>query len=336
MTTTRRIVQRKEENKMAAVRKNILSDIAVRDKFIRGVQLLKQENSGRTTADLGIGGPVQPIGTYDLFTVWHHLTMMQLTPPGNAVGRNAAHRGPVFLPWHRVMLLLFEQNLQRVLADSTFGLPYWDWAKDGDLPTAQQKTAPLWKANCLGGQGNPVQTGPFAFRPNDPNSWRVRIAANVQGNLTIVNRGLRRSFGTSGIGTLPKTLNVNNALSLTPYDKANWDTAAAGFRNRLEGWNSEGPLEPWLHNRVHVWVGGDMGPSTSPNDPVFYLNHCNVDRVWESWMRRHGRRYLPDASAGALLMGHRIDDAIASPLGSSATPRQVLNVSVSYTYDTLP
>jgi tyrosinase len=83
---------------------------------------------------------------------------------------------------------------------------------------------------------------------------------------------------------------------------------------------------------VHVWVGGDMGPSTSPNDPVFYLNHCNVVRLWEGWMQTHGRQYLPDMSAGAELEGHRIDDEIVSPLGSSATPRQVLDISAVYTY----
>lgn len=321
---------------MAVIRRNILSNAGVRDKYIQGVKLLKQENSGRTTTNFGIPGPSRPVSTYDLFTIWHHLTMMRLTPPGNAAGRNAAHRGPIFLPWHRVMLLVLERNLQRVLVDANFGLPYWDWAKDGNLPAAQQKTAPIWKANCMGGQGNPVQTGPFAFQPADPNTWRVLIATNAQGSLVSVNRGLRRSFGT-GITTLPKTQHVTNALQLTPYDAPNWDTASSGFRNRVEGWSSEvSPPEPWTHNRVHVWVGGDMGPSTSPNDPVFYMNHCNVDRIWEGWMRAHGRRYLPNQNAGAFLAGQRIDDQIVSPLGGSATPRQVLNVSTIYTYDALP
>lgn len=25
---------------------------------------------------------------------------------------------------------------------------------------------------------------------------------------------------------------------------------------------------------------GDMGPATSPNEPLFFLHHANVDRVW--------------------------------------------------------
>src|SRR5438105_15515928 len=66
------------------------------------------------------------------------------------------------------------------------------------------------------------------------------------------------------------------------------------------------------HNLVHVWVGGDMSPATSPNDPVFYLNHCNVDRIWEAWLRQHGRTYLPPDSAPASLKGHRLNDALSS------------------------
>ena len=187
----------------------------------------------------------------------------------------------------------------------------------------------------MGGQGTPVKTGAFRFKASDPKSFRVRIEADAFGQLLTTNRGLERSFATSGVSTLPRVLDVQNALLLTPNDAAAWDAAAGGFRNRIEGW-SGGSGEPWLHNRVHVWVGGDMLPGTSPNDPVFFLNHCNVDRVWESWMVTHGRTYLPSMSAGTFLRGHRIDDPIASPLGPSTTPRQVLNVSSIYTYDVLP
>ena len=43
-----------------------------------------------------------------------------------------------------------------------------------------------------------------------------------------------------------------------------------------------------------------------PNDPVFYLNHCNVDRIWEGWMQKHRawtQLYAKDV----------IDDTIALP-----------------------
>ena len=42
-------------------------------------------------------------------------------------------------------------HLQRVLNDPDFGLPYWDWAADGELSPDQQLTAQIWADNCMGG-----------------------------------------------------------------------------------------------------------------------------------------------------------------------------------------
>ena len=322
---------------MAVIRRNVLKNANARSQYVKGVLLLKQEASSRTTADFGMSGPAVSVSTYDLFVIWHYLTMMTLTPPGNAAGRNAAHRGPIFLPWHRVMLMLLESNLQRVLNDATFGLPYWDWAADGKKTPSQQKTSKVWAVNCMGGQGAPVKKGPFKFAAADPKAFRVRIEANAFGQLVSTDRGLQRSFGTSGVATLPTPADVHTTLAVTPIDMAQWDADSDGFRNRAEGWSGGGSSsEPMLHNRVHVWVGGDMLPGTSPNDPVFFLNHCNIDRIWESWMTNNGRTYLPSQSASDDLKGHRIDDPIASPLGATTRPRDVLSVSGIYSYDTLP
>lgn len=323
-----------EGTEMAAQRKNILLDAAARDSYIDGLLALKSEASGRTTADFRISGPVQPVNTFDLFVIWHHQSMMTLTPPtGNSAGRNAAHRGPVFLPWHRIMLMVLEKNIQRVLGDPNFGLPYWDWAADGDLPPAQQQSA-LWDDDCMGGDGTPVLSGAFAYTQTDPNSWRVKIEGAPDGTLRSTNRGLRRNL-RGDVGSLPTTADVQGALSMGLFDAPQWDTRVNSFRNQLEGWRSQ-RSQPELHNRVHVWVGGDMGPSTSPNDPVFYLNHCNVDRIWESWLQTNGRTYVPDMNAGAFLQGHRIDDPLAFPTSLGSTPRSVLDVSNIYTYDSLP
>jgi len=84
-----------------------------------------------------------------------------------------------------------------------------------------------------------------------------------------------------------------------------------------------------------VWVGGDMSPASSPNDPVFFLNHCNVDRVWEAWMQKHGRVYVPDQSASNDLKGHRINDQLNSLVSAPTTPAAVLDVTSQYTYDSL-
>lgn len=328
---------------MAVVRKNILSDQVSRDDFIRGVGLLKREASSFSTGQFGIPGPSVPVSTYDLFVVWHGLTMMTPIPPGgDPLRRNAAHRGPIFLPWHRVMLAVLEANLQRVLGSPGFALPYWDWAADGDL--GSPVNAQIW--TYLGSTGTPVPNGPFHHDPADPGSFTVRIESDPSGMLIQTERGLKRDFGRPfpvGWPTLPTSAEVKDALDFAAagphpedrYDTVPFNVTSEGFRNRVEGFRPPG--QPRLHNQVHLWVGGDMTPATSPNDPVFFLNHCNEDRIWEGWMNRYGHVYAPDMSFPASIYeGERIDDPIVSPLGSSATPRTVMDISAAYTYDVLP
>ena len=62
-----------------------------------------------------------------------------------------------------------------------------------------------------------------------------------------------------------------------------------------------------------------MLPSTSPNDPIFFMNHCNVDRIWEAWMQKPGgpgRVYVPGDSEPASLKGHRLHDTLSSLLSA--------------------
>lgn len=316
---------------MAITRHNLLTNAAARQQYAQGVNLLKNEFTGPTTASLGIPGPSQPVSTYDLFVVWHHTAMSTMTPMTQG-DRNAAHRGPVFCPWHRFMLRQLELNLQRVLNDATFGLPYWDWAADGQKTATRQKKSKVWAVDAMGGSGTPVKTGPFKFNAADPTSFRIRIESDVNGQLVQRAHGLRRAIGTQ-VSTLPKKADTVSALPLTPYDVTPWDTSSSGFRNRVEGWVP--PATPALHNRVHVWVGGDMLPSSSPNDPVFYMNHCNVDRIWEAWLTQHGRNYRPLQSAPAVLKGHRINDLMSSLLSAPMRPADVLDMTSIYVYDSL-
>jgi tyrosinase len=317
---------------MAVTRRDILTNATAMKQYCDGVNALKNEFTGPTTASLGIPGPPQKVSTYDLFVIWHHTAMMTPTPPNGTVDRNAAHKGPVFCPWHRFMLRQLELNLQRVLQDDTFGLPYWDWAADGQLPVHQQTQSKLWAANGIGGSGSPVTTGPFALNAADPKSFRVRVESAPNLQIRQVNRGLRRRLA-GDLPDLPTKTQTSQAVAVTPYDAAPWTAQSpSGFRNRLEGWIPNGPA---LHNRVHVWIGGDMSPASSPNDPVFFLNHCNVDRLWEAWMNKHGRAYLPDQTASNDLKGHRINDQLSSLVSAPTTPAAVLDSTSQYTYDSL-
>lgn len=36
-----------------------------------------------------------------------------------------------------------------------------------------------------------------------------------------------------------------------------------------------------VHNTGHVAFGGEMGNMfTSPSDPIFWVHHANIDRIW--------------------------------------------------------
>lgn len=317
---------------MAVVRNNILNNDGIRDQYLQGVVLLDEESSGVTAQDaanflqrnnlpLSMRGIQQDLSTYDLYVFWHVVAMSVRYSVGNA-----AHQGPIFLPWHRMYLIRLEQELQRVLGDDDFGLPYWDWAEDGELPTANQVNAPIWSDANLGEPVGPVTSGPAA-------GMRVRLwQSPITGNLqSLAPRPVNRAAGQNpGVPDLPTKAGVQESLDQLEYDEPPWSfNATSGHRNRNEGW-FEGPQ---LHNRVHVWIGGDMSPGTSPNDPAFFLNHCNVDRIWEAWMAARGRGYRPIAGEGPL--GHRIDSGMIAILGAPMTPSDVLDPATWYSYDTL-
>jgi tyrosinase len=305
---------------MAAIRKNILTDSAVRDKYVQGVLALKNDF---------LRPGIWP-NTYDIFVIWHHQAMMTMTP-STQNSRNAAHSGPAFLPWHRYMLILLENHLQRVLGDPNFGLPYWDWAADGARPPAGQLSSAIWAQNCMGTNQGQVSTGALG-------AFRVNLESNFQAEIVQVPpRRIRRQAGLS-VSTLPTPADVTAATSPNAYDQANWNQSSPGsFRNLLEGW----PNGPQMHNRVHVWIGGDMGPATSPNDPVFYLNHCNVDRIWDSWQKMPGKGPYAPATGSADLTRHRLNDRlfvvttrqVFDPLfRGNVTNAQLQDVSQIYTY----
>ena len=79
---------------------------------------------------------------------------------------------------------------------------------------------------------------------------------------------------------------------------------------------------------------GTMAANTSLNDPVFWLHHANIDRIWNEWMHRHGQQYLP-VSGGPI--GHNLDDHMwpYDHIGLTVTPRDVLDsAALGYRYDT--
>lgn len=286
-------------------------------------------------------------GRYDEFIMRHHMAMdVPTLMPGETefdTGRNAAHRGPSFLPWHRYFIREFELALQSV--NPTVTLPYWDWATDAALP--DPTTAPIWNGNpaagrvYIGGDGQGaddiVMDGPFA-------GWTALIEAAGGGFIARpggISRQLARSGDAIGSGTdsLPTQGQVNGLMPVTTYDSPPWSESATttpSFRNRLEGWLAEPGELVSHHNRVHVWVGGDMLPGTSPNDPVFFLHHCNVDRLWAEWQRTNpGVMYVPNGGGPPQ---HNLNDVMTHLNTPSPTPAFSLDYrhNLGFMYDTDP
>jgi tyrosinase len=328
---------------MAVIRGSILTSPHAQT-FLRAAVTLSGRSTGVTPAQLNQNVPQQapearifgppaemarPLSWWDLFAWWHVAAMSWRT----AAGGNRAHAGPVFLPWHRLYLRRLEEAIQAASGDRNAALPYWDWSADGGLSIAAQLQAPIW--SLLGPARGEVTSGPLA-------QLRVRLVQQNDRRLVVgPPRRIWRDAGR-GVSGLPTPNDQLWTLADGLYDTPPWNTNADSFRNKAEGWQD--PREdlrrptPHMHNRVHVWVGGDMGPGTSPNDPVFFLNHCNIDRLWEAWMRRRGRTYLPGAGQGPA--GHRINDPLFSIIWPSMTTAQLLDPTEPgldwYRYDALP
>lgn len=294
---------------------------------LNGSSIVQQAPRARmlgTAAELN-----RPLSWWDLFTWWHLAAMYWPTPGGG----NRAHGGPIFAPWHRLYLRRLEQAIQAVTSNPSFGLPYWDWAEDGQLSPTAQLTAPIW-GRIGPPQGN-ITTGPLG-------ELRVRVVTNSNDNRVYVvpARPIHRNAGRDA-PTLPNRDDQARTLADDTYDRPDWNIETDSFRNKLEGWrDAQTPprRRPRMHNRVHVFIGGSMGPASSPNDPVFFLNHCNVDRQWEAWLTQRGRTYVPGAGQGP--PGHRANDPMFSIVWPSMRPSQVLNPSSAaldwYRYDSLP
>ncbi|MFP3989575.1 tyrosinase family protein [Streptomyces sp. E11-3] len=245
-------------------------------------------------------------GQYDTFVTTHNGFIMSDTDHGDRVG----HRSPSFLPWHRRFLIEFEQALQAV--DPSVALPYWDWTADRTAASS------LWAVDFLGGTGRDrdgrVTDGAFAAASG---SWPINVRVDGRNYL-------RRTLGSRG-GSLPSRAEVDAVLAMSTYDAPPWNSASDGFRNHLEGWRGAN-----LHNRVHVWVGGHMATGASPNDPVFWLHHAFVDKLWSQWQQRHpDSPYLPQAGTRNVVDLH---DTMRP--WNDVTPADMLDHTPDYTYDT--
>lgn len=172
-------------------------------------------------------------------------------------------------------------------------------------------------------EGNCIADGPFK-------NLRIHIA---QGAAPVpTDRCLLRYFRPSDAAYWYNGSKLAELMTTTTFET---------FSPKLEGDVGRGFDAIGLHSSGHSIVGGDMSDMwTSPADPLFYVFHANIDRIWANWQKANPseRQYdiglpiaprpplnlWPDAPAGDVTL-----DYVLEPLnvGTSANVKvgQVMN-----------
>ncbi|KAM0063177.1 putative catechol oxidase [Helianthus debilis subsp. tardiflorus] len=181
------------------------------------------------------------------------------------------HNSWLFFPFHRWYLYFYERILGKLINEPEFALPFWKWDEPAGMPIAEMFL--------------PESPNPLYDELRDPDHIQKRLIdldyagtdkdipdqQQIECNLATVYRDLVRNGG--------------DTLSFFGGEYVAGDSPVAGNDP------SVGSVESGSHTAVHRWVGKrgtpnseDMGNFYSAGyDPVFYVHHANVDRMWKLW-----------------------------------------------------
>ena len=166
---------------------------------------------------------------------------------GNPSPTWCIHGSPGFLTWHRVYLAEYEAALRTIRPNVV--LPYWNWSSGPTTGVPVACRFPTYVDRNGNTVSNPLFSGP--------------IAPGAGGGMT----SRRPDIDTTTFGDLAN--DAQNAMAQPDF---------ASFQNLLNS----------AHGGVHVRTGGNMGGvATAGFDPIFYLHHANVDRLWALWQASH-------------------------------------------------
>ncbi|KAH7007804.1 hypothetical protein B0J12DRAFT_714999 [Macrophomina phaseolina] len=184
------------------------------------------------------------------------------------------------------------------------GQPYWDWSLDANS-TEDFLNSEMWDPDTgFGGNGAYI-----AGTQDDPAPGVPVTAASFPFNLS----------DHTGGGCIPDGPFANMTIHMGPGPStefnewcvrrdfvpsqfllsANSTSVAAAMDQPDFGWFSQ-QSEMTTHNAGHVGIGGVYGVLTdvwaSPGDPLFFLHHANIDRLWWSWQSKNLSTRLTDIS----------------------------------------
>ena len=236
-----------------------------------------------------------------------------------------------FFAWHRGYLGYFERTIRALSGNPDFAIPYWDWTQLPRIPDTMFNGV-LTPSDVA---FNPIivnyQTFFNFMNPALTAFWKARTPGQVaQSNL--------RGFTSldvlwDQVKNNPMYATTNDARYLT-RDKPALDpktakvcapeTIKAGLApTTFLKFNSNktkshtvpptsstvfGILEGQPHNNVHNNIGGVghvdlahfgyMQDNLSPTDPIFFLHHSNMDRLWQVWITKQEKLGLPTLPEG--------------------------------------
>lgn len=232
------------------------------------------------------------------------------------------HQSWYFPPWHRGYLLALEAQIRAAVVSlggpPTWALPYWNYFG----PDEQNEIPPAFNQQTLDESPNPLFV-------------QARYGPNNDGNIFI---------------PIPP---VNeNCQNNTLYTGSNAVTPLPGYGGPATGFShsggTNGNLERNPHNPVHVFIGGNApdnetwglmsDPGLAALDPIFYLHHCNIDRLWAAWNQNGNSNSTKSNWLNGPAAGGGREFAMPMPDGSSwvYTPNDVNSlIQLDYTYDDL-
>jgi hypothetical protein len=186
-----------------------------------------------------------------------------------------------FLLWHRGYVYYFERILRAASGDSSLSLPYWNYTDPA------QRVFPAVFADPEPDQAN---------NPTNPLFDGRREQAFMFGLYQL----------TAGAVSTARAFQENRFFGPTEI------TGFAGGVSDSNG-DTKGFVELSPHDLMHVSVGGLVvdaqgnqvgGLMTSPDtaglDPVFWVHHCNIDRLWALWECGDQRQWGVVPSSGWL------------------------------------
>jgi len=242
---------------------------------------------------------------------------IQLGPTIHIVGQ--------FLPWHRHIVTMFNNEL-RSECGYEGPTPYWNWQIDADKTSTPIGSSPIFDpVHGFGGDGVP---GTYTPPPGDwfrPWTGKGCIADGPYKDMRLnvgpdtfndPNHCLVRGFQENRRSNMTTAL-VLNALFKPTYNE---------FITTLD-LNSHN-----IHAGGHYFVGGEMGNSlSSPGDPLFYLHHAQLDRVWWMWQLLNPWKRLTEMGGTTEIGGTTpttLDYVLTFPgLGPDRTVRELMDAS---------